>query len=115
MLVAIPFRQLSERLSSHRVLHNPQAEPDRELLQRIGRAVAIAGSHVPWRSDCFPQTIAARKLLERYGYASTIHIGVARDAGEGLAAHAWLTSGDTVVTGEANLERYTELHRLPAK
>jgi hypothetical protein len=115
MLVAIPFRRLSERLSSHCALDDLQLDPDRELLLKIGRAVAMAANSVPWRSDCFPQTIAARKLLERHGYGSTIHIGVARDEGEGLAAHAWLTCGDTVVTGGANLERYTELHRIAAK
>ena len=115
MLVAIPFRRLSERLSSRCALDDLQLDPDRELLLKIGRAVAMAANSVPWRSDCFPQTIAARKLLERHGYGSTIHIGVARDEGEGLAAHAWLTCGDTVVTGGANLERYTELHRIPAK
>lgn len=115
MLLVMPFRRLSGQLASQRVRDNSGSNPDPKLLPRISRAVAIAASHVPWRSDCFPQAIAARKLLERYGYASTIHIGVAKNEGEGLAAHAWLTSGDTVVTGGANLERYTELYRLPAK
>jgi len=32
-----------------------------------------------------------------------------------LNGHAWLTCGETVVTGGAELHRYTELHRLNAK
>ena len=51
-------------------------------------------------------------LLKRYGYGSTIHFGVER-VGEGdLAGHAWLTCGDTVVTGDTDLDRYTEIHKF---
>ena len=69
-------------------------------------------SHVPWRSDCFPQTIAARMLLKRHGYASTIHIGVERIGDDELKGHAWLTCGETVITGGTDLDRYPELHTL---
>ena len=109
-LAAVPFRKLSERLSGEQ--QEESQMPDPELLQRIGRAVAVAANHVPWRSDCFPQTIAGRSLLKRYGIASTIHFGVERIGEEGLAGHAWLTCGETVVTGDTDLDRYTEIHRL---
>ena len=112
MLAAMPFRRLSARFSTEQ--DGASAEPDPELLDRIGRAVSVAANHVPWRSDCFPQTIAARMLLKRHGYASTIHIGVERKGDDELIGHAWLTCGETVVTGGAELDRYTELHRLSA-
>ena len=75
--------------------------------------MATAARHVPWRADCFPQAIAARMLLRRHGLPSIIHIGVTRDEGKGLSGHAWLTCGNTVVTGETDLDRYAVLHRLP--
>ena len=109
-LAVVPFRKLSTRLSGEQ-----QAEaqmPDPDLLQRIGRAVAVAANHVPWRSDCFPQTIAGRSILKRYGIASTIHFGVERIGEKDLAGHAWLTCGETVVTGDIDLERYTEVHKV---
>jgi Transglutaminase-like superfamily len=109
MLAVLSFRRAAERLSGEH--ESAGAEPDPELLQRISHAMAIAANHVPWRSDCFPQTIAARLLLRRYGYASTIHIGVERVGDDTLNGHAWLTCGDTVVTGGTDLHRYTELHR----
>ena len=97
------------------ILDEQQVEaqmPDPDLLQRVGRAVAVTANHVPWRSDCFPQTIAGRSLLKRYGIASTIHFGVERIGEEDLAGHAWLTCGEIVVTGDTDLDRYTEIHRL---
>jgi hypothetical protein len=108
MLVAMPFRRLAARLSAGS--DSAQPKPDPELLKRIGRAVAIVANQVPWRSDCFPQTIAARMLLKRHGLASTIHIGVERVGDDELNGHAWLTCGETVVTGGSELHRYTELH-----
>jgi len=110
MLVAIPFQRLSQRLSSTH--ETDQEVPDANLIERISYAVAAAANNVPWRSDCFPQAIAALMLLRRHGFASTIHLGVERIGDDELSSHAWLTCGDTVVTGGADLNRYTELHRL---
>ena len=110
MLVVMPFRHLSARLSAE--TNSTQTEPDQELLQRIAFAISSAANNVPWRSDCFPQTIAARMLLKCFGYASTIHFGVDRVGEDGLEAHAWLTCGGTVVVGGEDLNRYTEMHSL---
>ena len=89
-------------------------EPDAELVQRIGYAVRTAAANVPWRSDCFPQAIAANRLLQQHGCASTIHLGVDKNGNNELLAHAWLTCGETTVTGGAEADRYAEIHRLGA-
>ena len=107
-LAVTPFQKLVEGLSEEQ----GSLEPDPDLLQRVGFAVSAAAANVPWRSDCFPQTIAARSLLKGYGLASTVHLGVDRSGEDDLLGHAWLTCGDTVVTGGADLDRYTEVHRL---
>jgi len=112
MLAGMSFRRLSARLSAAQ--EATRVEPDPELLASVGRAVAVAAKHVPWRSDCFPQTIAARMLLRGYGLPSTIHFGVERIGDDELAGHAWLTCGETVVTGGGELDRYIELHSLSA-
>jgi len=107
-LAVVPFRRLSARLSTES--DAIRTEPDPDILRRIGFAVSVAANHVPWRSDCFPQTIAAHNLLKRYGYDSTIHFGVERAGEDVLNGHAWLTCGEIIVTGGAELHRYTELH-----
>jgi hypothetical protein len=110
MIIAVPFRKLAERLSGTQ--GSSKGEPDPELLERVGFAVRAAASNVPWRSDCFPQSIAGWMLLKHHGYASTIHLGVERSGETNLIGHAWLTSGETVVTGGEDLDRYAEIHRL---
>jgi hypothetical protein len=111
-LMTTPFSHLVRNLSGESAA--PAAEPGSELPRRVGFAVAVAANHVPWRSDCFPQAIAARNLLKRHGLGSTIHLGVERGGDDALTSHAWLTCGDTVVVGGAELERYTEIHHLSA-
>jgi hypothetical protein len=110
MLLVLPFRQLAERLSSHNDSTNCNPEP--EILERIGYAVQVAANKVPWRSDCFPQSIAGWMLLKHYGYNSTIHLGVTRSGADELLGHAWVTCGDIVVTGGEDPGRFAEIHRL---
>ena len=112
MLLAIPFRKLAARLPGER--GSAKEGPDAKLLERIGFAVRTAAANVPWRSDCFPQSIAGRMLLRHYGYGSTIHLGVERSGADDLVGHAWLTCGETVVTGGEDVDRYVEIHRLGA-
>ena len=107
-LVVTPFQKLATRLAAE----PGGLKPDSDLVNRVGFAVSTAAANVPWRSDCFPQTIAARSILKRHGYTSTVHLGVDRVGKDDLLGHAWLTCGDTVVTGGADLDRYTEVHRL---
>ena len=111
MMLAMSFQRLAARLSVTEDAAGREADPD--VLSKVSWAVAAAANNVPWRSDCFPQTIAASKLLQKYGYGSTIHLGVERVGDDALAGHAWLTSGDVLVTGRGvDLSRYTELHSL---
>lgn len=112
MLAVYSFGRLAEKLAGEAAVENTEA--DAEYLQRVSYAVAAAANNVPWRSDCFPQSIAARMLLKRRGFGSTIHIGVERQGDDVLNGHAWLTCGNTVVTGGAELHRYLEMHRLDA-
>jgi hypothetical protein len=112
MLLVMPFRRLAMKLSGGR--ESLAEEPDLALLERIGFAVRTAAANVPWRSDCFPQSIAGWMLLKHHGYRSTICLGVERKGEAELLGHAWLTCGEFVVTGGEDLDRYAEIHRLGA-
>lgn len=65
----------------------------------VGRAINSAGSRVPWRSDCLLQAMAASMWLDRIERSYKLNIGVRKNAAGELEAHAWLTSGNHVVTG----------------
>lgn len=102
-----PFRWLRPWLRrSERADHDPQ------LATRIGRAVLTAARHVPWQAACLPQALAAKLMLGLRGLGSTVHLGARFDEVGDLAAHAWLTCGDKVVTGSEDLPGYTPLIRF---
>ena len=110
MMLAMSFKRLAARLSVSEDSTGRDTDP--EVLSKVSWAVAAAANNVPWRSDCFPQTIAASRILRKCGHGSTIHLGVERTSDDNIAGHAWLTCGRTVVVGGEDLERYTEMHRL---
>lgn len=72
---------------------------DEDLVARIGFVTTFVARHVPWRSDCLPQAIAAQRWLLAEGIGSEIRIGVERpDDGE-FGAHAWLVQDHRIVVG----------------
>ena len=74
---------------------------------RIGATVAVAARHTPWRSECYPQALAARVLLTGARIPHVVSFGVRRDGGA-LVAHAWVHAGDLTVTGGTG-HRYTRV------
>jgi hypothetical protein len=81
------------------------------LVDRVAYAVPIMGLRVPWRSDCVVQALAARRWLAREGVGAEICVGVRKDA-QGFQAHAWLKTGDRIVTG-GDISTYAELPPSP--
>ena len=76
-------------------------------LRRVAWGVAAAARLVPGAS-CLTQALSGQYLLARQGNASKIRIGIERDTGAELKAHAWLVSGDHIVLG-GSLGRFTHL------
>ena len=97
----LPFsstRRFVSRLSSSRSLG--QARVD-----QIAWAVEV-GARMLSVTNCLTKALAAHVLLLREGHESNIRIGVARDAGGKLIAHAWVESKDHTVVGGDELEKY---------
>ena len=46
-------------------------------------------------------------MLRRLGIANTLYLGVGKEEGKGLVAHAWLRCGGTILTGASGCERFT--------
>lgn len=98
----LPFPALVKRLGVSKS-ETPAEVPIPHLLEarRIGWAVRSASKYTPWKSNCFPQAIAAKYLLRRKGIGSTLYLGAAFKARTELEAHAWLRCGPYYVTGGA--------------
>lgn len=97
----VPVRHLVEELTagSSSVAQAALDPAEAARVRRLAWAIAVAAAHVPWRSDCLIQAIAAAKLLERTGLPSHFYLGVSKGPDGELLAHAWLRSGETIVNG----------------
>ena len=87
----------------------PHVAADRPSIEQITWSVRIAGRYVPGEYKCLPNAYTAHLLLHRYGYASQIHVGVARDAQGKVEAHAWVACEGRTVIGELD-----DMHRFVA-
>jgi len=76
----------------------------------VSWAVLRTKVYAPWVANCFPQALAAQRLLKRRNIASTVYFGAVLRAPEealaagaseigAFAAHAWVRCGEAFVTG----------------
>lgn len=78
----------------------------------IGDIVARVAARMPFRALCLQQALAVRRMLARRSVPTTVYLGLAQDAGmrsdptAGEAAHAWVKTGDRVISGDTDLERF---------
>jgi len=104
MLMWRPFKKILPLLQSGT---KEAGGTDSEILQDIKLSIARACIRSPWRTKCFEQALTAKMMLNRRGVASTTYFGVKKDGRGVLAAHAWLKSGEFVVTGWQRIKEYT--------
>jgi len=106
-VLTIPFRWLASRLGQQHgmspIVDNPEALAQ---IRRVAWAIRVVSRATPWQSNCLAQALAGKWMLHRRRIASTLYLGVAKDAQGRLEAHAWLRSGDSILTGGSDLERY---------
>jgi len=84
------------------------ALPPVEMQKLVKRSIKVAVKNLPWESVCLPNAIAAKMLLARRGYGSTIHLGVGWSK-EQFMAHAWLDAGGEILTGQDAMDGLTNI------
>jgi Transglutaminase-like superfamily len=110
--VAIPFRRTAKILGlddgeSMAVVGVDQAQE----AARVGWALRVAATRTPWQSTCLAQALAATSMLRHRGIPATLFLGVAKDPSSppGMAAHAWVRCGDSIITGADERDRFTQV------
>lgn len=84
----------------------------------IGHVVEVVGRCLPFRTVCLQQAIAVRRMLNRRGIPAMVYLGIARNKADrvrselGQAAHAWVTVGSQVVSGEGVSDQYAIVARF---
>ncbi len=83
-----------------------------EVLDRISRAVTVMARYLPGKLVCLPQAMAAQRMLRRRKIPSILHLGVRHSEKSPLEAHAWLTCGEKIMTGEAGIKGHKLIARF---
>lgn len=96
---------LGTPLQSHDIV--PLSPATHDQLARIGLNIRRAAKVAPWHAMCYEQALAARWMLVRRGYRTTLYIGMRKSPDGALQGHAWLRVGDHIVTGDQQLTTYT--------
>ena len=106
-VLVVPFRWIAPFLGRH-MAESPQTTEakEKEIAERISRVVQTASRHMPWECKCLTRAIACKSMLKRRGLRTTLYLGVAKGGEEHLKAHAWLRTGDLIVTGERDMDRF---------
>lgn len=112
----LPFRIWRRLLARLTRVSSGFQEGGQVPVDRVAWAVTGASRYVP-AATCLTQALATKVLLCRNGHPASLHIGVARNEGVGVQAHAWVESAGKVVIGGsgAQLGRYTPLPALAEK
>jgi hypothetical protein len=94
----VPVTRLAGRTGANSQPATPSPRDER-WAGLIARQVGRAAARTPWRSQCYPQAVAARLELKAARVAHTVFFGLRRDGNGDLVAHAWVQVGDRVVVG----------------
>ncbi len=82
------------------------AEEKRFHLQ-ISRAIKRSARYSFWHTMCYEQALTAKLMLRRRNIDATIYIGMMKNPTKGLEGHAWIRTGNYILTGNHQLEKYT--------
>lgn len=104
----VHFRRLAPLLGRQGA-QTPGEHPDQDhpTVLRVAGYTPRLASLLPWRCACLPQAMAAKRVLARRGYPSTLYLGVRKD--DTLEAHAWLRYGSRIVTGKREMPSFTPI------
>lgn len=81
---------------------------DDEVIARLDRmvwAVDVMGNRLFPRNPCLTQALLVQVLFRRAGRPAELRIGVRREGGPKLEAHAWVESDGAIVIGESEASR----------
>lgn len=98
----LPFGQVRILLERGAAIERSHQSPATVSVGFIVRAVKAASRYTPGGAMCLVRALTTQSLLGRYGYPHELRIGVARNAANGLEAHAWIEYKGQVIIGELN-------------
>ncbi|MBI4814037.1 MAG: lasso peptide biosynthesis B2 protein [Methanobacterium sp.] len=97
MVWIFPFRFVQKRVQ--KIASYLSSDSSSVSMSRLRVMIVIVSRYVP-RATCLVQALAGYILFSKYGYITSIKIGVLNENGE-FEAHAWLENDNNVILGES--------------
>lgn len=76
--------------------------PEKETPEAIAGVVERCSRHLPVKTTCLTRALTAQTLLARSGISSRLQIGVRKDDGGLLEAHAWVEQDGRILIGSGD-------------
>ena len=105
MILIFPFKVIASKVGL------PQTETSfintfESMVLETQIAVTRGAKYIFFRSKCYDQALATTFMLKRRGISCTIYFGLNKVDGQ-LSAHAWVRSGQLIVSGKRGYEIFT--------
>jgi hypothetical protein len=107
VVFTIPMRWYSRFLGHSGSISPEYGGIKYKTLQSIATAVNRCSRYAPWNTRCLVDAVTAKILLQWHGIPSTMFLGVNKDEGKKLVAHAWLKCGEIFITGKRGYQKFT--------
>jgi hypothetical protein len=107
LLLLVPFRYITVWLGKYMKESPYIDENDNTFINQVERDIQLVSKYTPWESKCLVQAITGKILLRHKRLQNTMYLGVAKDSENQMIAHAWLRSGNKLVTGGCNSGMFT--------
>lgn len=115
IMLLIPFQKYKRYIGTHNEETPYETDINHyETIKKVAWAVSSISRYTPWESKCLVQALTAQRMLKKRRISSTLYLGVAKDGGDGLKAHAWLRCGQIFVTGGYNKNEFKEVAKFKA-
>lgn len=112
-ILFIPFRRLAVIYGKHKEESTRSlTEVEKEIIFRVGWAVEQISYRTPWESKCLVKALTAQIMLARRKISSTLYLGVGKGKDNKLLAHAWVRSGQVIITGAREMAGFKEVARF---
>ena len=100
-----PFSELAPRIGTLG-FETPLEKTSRNAWL-IHELMEAAFRRLKWKDSCLIRALTAKKLLNRMGEKCTLYMGVSKEPGQAMTAHAWLRCGRLYITGGEIRSHYT--------
>lgn len=109
----LPFKRYNKHIGSYKEETPYEIDAkDYSTIKGVAWAVNTISKYTPWQCKCLVQAIAAQRMLKKRKIYSTLYLGVNKNSGNEMKAHAWLRCGHVFVTGGYIKSEFREVARF---